>query len=221
MLSVCFTLRIFTGFVCVCVYTHISAPTGVSIFPLEIFLWSLYNYKSKTFSTAKMFTEWIQDQESSHCIHNPWTYHLDIPTENKCLNAKGWDMAHVTLEVNVGDGVWSRGGTVAHGTLQREKLVWNLRFSSIPGGEFWEVARKHPPSLLKDSVVVQVSASGWASLSPTSSSATSPLGTLGTLLSDSKSQGPPLWVGENGSSPTGLWGLSELIQVTCVTISTL
>lgn len=35
----------------------------------------------------------------------PYPYYLDISTENKGLNAKGWDMAHVTLEMNVGDGV--------------------------------------------------------------------------------------------------------------------
>lgn len=151
----------------------------------------------------------------------PYPYYLDISTENKGLNAKGWDMAHVTLEINVGDGVWSRGGTVAHGTLQREKLVWNLRFFPNTRRRVLRGCWKHPPSLLKDSVVVQVSASGWASLSPISSLATSPHGTLGTLLRDSKSQGPLLWVGGNGSSPIGLWGLSELIQVTCVTISTL
>lgn len=45
----------------------------------------------------------------------------------------------------MGQGTHIQGGAMAHGTHQRERLVWNLRLSPVWGGGFREAARNTLP----------------------------------------------------------------------------
>lgn len=127
-----------------CIYTQ-KCFNRIPILPLRVFPWNLYNNKNKAFSPGKISAERIQGQECSHDLHIMNTLTGQI-RENQGLNAKGWDRAQA-----------SRGGAVARGTRQRERLVWKLRLPPACRGAFGEAAGN--ARLLKDTEL-QVSVPG-------------------------------------------------------------